>query len=131
MVEKKKTNKKSTTKSKTFDKDEIEKIINTIQNRSKDVLLGIDQAEKYNIADNVRKLEDLIDFYKEINVEAPFIIHIVRIISKIGDNFFDLQQDRDLYLSLFYQLLAVPAKLVPHIVQMILNKLRGKMFNIL
>jgi predicted transcriptional regulator len=54
------------------------------------------------LKDNVRKLEDLIDFYKEINVEAPFIIHIVRIISKIGDNFFDLQQDRDLYLSLFY-----------------------------
>jgi len=51
---------------------------------------------------NVRKLEDLIDFYKKINVEDPFIIHIVRIISKIGDNFFELQQDRDLYLSLFY-----------------------------
>jgi hypothetical protein len=51
---------------------------------------------------NVRKLEDLIDFYKEISVEDPFIIHIVRIISKIGDNFFELQQDRDLYLSLFY-----------------------------
>jgi len=51
---------------------------------------------------NVKKLEELIDFYKEISVEAPFIIHIVRIISKIGDNFFELQQDRDLYLSLFY-----------------------------
>ncbi|MFX0002191.1 MAG: hypothetical protein ACFFAA_11485 [Promethearchaeota archaeon] len=54
------------------------------------------------LKDNVRKLENLIDFYKEINVEAPFIIHIVRIISKIGDNFFELHQDRDLYLSLFY-----------------------------
>ncbi|UCC18401.1 MAG: hypothetical protein JSV62_09820 [Promethearchaeota archaeon] len=54
------------------------------------------------LKENVRKLEDLIDFYKEINVEDPFIIHIVRIISKIGDNFFELQQDRDLYLSLFY-----------------------------
>ena len=54
------------------------------------------------LKENVRKLEDLIAFYKEINVEDPFIIHIVRIISKIGDNFFDLQQDRDLYLSLFY-----------------------------
>ncbi len=54
------------------------------------------------LKDNVRKLEDLIDFYKEINVEDVFIIHIVRIISKIGDNFFELQQDRDLYLSLFY-----------------------------
>ncbi|MFX0022620.1 MAG: hypothetical protein ACFE9S_09850 [Candidatus Hermodarchaeota archaeon] len=54
------------------------------------------------LKENVRKLESLIDFYREINVEAPFIIHIVRIISKIGDNFFNLQQDRDLYLSLFY-----------------------------
>ncbi|MFX1390508.1 MAG: hypothetical protein ACFE9Z_10625 [Promethearchaeota archaeon] len=54
------------------------------------------------LKNNVRKLENLIDFYKEINVEDPFIIHIVRIISKIGDNFYELQQDRDLYLSLFY-----------------------------
>jgi len=54
------------------------------------------------LKENVRKLEDLIDFYKKISVEDPFIIHIVRIISKIGDNFFKLQQDRDLYLSLFY-----------------------------
>jgi len=54
------------------------------------------------LKENVRKLEDLIDFYKEISIEDPFIIHIVRIISKIGDNFFELQQDRDLYLSLFY-----------------------------
>lgn len=54
------------------------------------------------LKENVRKLEDLIEFYKQINVEDAFIIHIVRIISKIGDNFFQLQQDRDLYLSLFY-----------------------------
>jgi len=54
------------------------------------------------LKENVRQLEDLIDFYKEISVEDPFIIHIIRIISKIGDNFFKLQQDRDLYLSLFY-----------------------------
>lgn len=54
------------------------------------------------LKDNVRKLEDLIDFYKKISVEDPFIIHILRIISKIGDNFFELQQDRDLYLALFY-----------------------------
>jgi len=54
------------------------------------------------LKENVRKLENLIDFYKEISVEDPFIINIVRIISKIGDNFFELHQDRDLYLSLFY-----------------------------
>jgi len=56
----------------------------------------------HELKENVRQLEDLIDFYKEISVEDPFIIHIIKIISKIGDNFFKLQQDRDLYLSLFY-----------------------------
>ncbi len=56
----------------------------------------------HELKENVRKLEDLIDFYKKRNLEAAFIIHIVRIVSKIGDNFFELQQDRDLYMSLFY-----------------------------
>jgi hypothetical protein len=65
--------------------------------RLKDELFVINQLKG-----NVRKLEDLIDFYKKINVEDLFIIHIVRIVSKIGDNFFELQQDRDLFLSLFY-----------------------------
>jgi len=54
------------------------------------------------LKDNVRNLEDLISFYKKISIEDPFIIHILRIISKIGENFFELQQDRDLYLALFY-----------------------------
>ena len=54
------------------------------------------------LKENVRKLEDLIDFYKGIGVEDVFIIHIIKIISKIGENFFKLQQDRDLFLSLFY-----------------------------
>ena len=51
---------------------------------------------------NVQKLESLITFYKEIGVVDSFIFHIVKIVSKIGDNFFEIQQDRDLYLSLFY-----------------------------
>ena len=56
----------------------------------------------HKLKENVRKLEDLIDFYKKINLYPPFIIHIVQIVSKIGDDFFKLQQDRDLYMSLFY-----------------------------
>ena len=56
----------------------------------------------HELKENVRKLEDLIDFFKKRNLEAAFIIHIVRIVSKIGDNFFELQQDRDLYMSIFY-----------------------------
>ncbi|TFG18187.1 MAG: hypothetical protein EU531_00740 [Promethearchaeota archaeon] len=65
--------------------------------RLKDELLIINELKE-----NVRKLEVLIDFYKKINLEDPFIIHIIRIVSKIGDNFFELQQDRDLFLSVFY-----------------------------
>jgi len=65
--------------------------------RLKDELLIINELKE-----NVRKLEILIDFYKKINLEDPFIIHIIRIVSKIGDNFFELQQDRDLFLSVFY-----------------------------
>ncbi|MFX1394561.1 MAG: hypothetical protein ACFFAH_13430 [Promethearchaeota archaeon] len=63
----------------------------------KEELFMINELKK-----NVKKLESLIAFYKEINVEDPFIFHIVRIVSKIGDNFFEIQQDRDLYLALFY-----------------------------
>ena len=51
---------------------------------------------------NVKKLDNLITFYKEIGVVDSFIFHMVKIVSKIGDNFFEIQQDRDLYLSLFY-----------------------------
>ncbi|TFG28714.1 MAG: hypothetical protein EU532_04710 [Promethearchaeota archaeon] len=51
---------------------------------------------------NVNKLVNLISFYKEIGIPDSFIFPIVKIISKIGDNFFEIQQDRDLYLSLFY-----------------------------
>ena len=65
--------------------------------RLKDELLIINELKE-----NVRKLQTLIDFYKKINLEDAFIIHIIRIVSKIGDNFFELQQDRDLFLSVFY-----------------------------
>ncbi len=51
---------------------------------------------------NVNKLVNLIIFYREIAVPDSFIFHIVKIISKIGDNYFHIQQDKDLYLSLFY-----------------------------
>ena len=56
----------------------------------KDELLMINELKE-----NVKKLENLISFYKEIGIEESFIFHIVRIISKIGYNFFELQQDRD------------------------------------
>lgn len=48
------------------------------------------------------KLSELVLFYKEIGLFDSFIIHIVRIISKIGENFFQIEQNRDLYMALFY-----------------------------
>lgn len=51
---------------------------------------------------NVKRLDNLIRFYKEIGLHNRFIIQIVRIVSKIGENFFKLQHDRDLCMSLFY-----------------------------
>ncbi|MFX1339805.1 MAG: hypothetical protein ACFFDK_14425, partial [Promethearchaeota archaeon] len=60
----------------------------------KEELFMINELKK-----NVQKLENLITFYKEIGVVDSFIFHIVKIVSKIGDNFFEIQQDRDLYLS--------------------------------
>ena len=63
----------------------------------KDELFMINELKQ-----NVKKLENLITFYREIGVPDSFIFHIVKIISKIGDNFFEIQQDKDLYLSLFY-----------------------------
>jgi len=48
------------------------------------------------------RLSDLVNFYRKIGVEESIIIHIIKIISKIGDQFFELEQNRDLYITLFY-----------------------------
>ena len=57
--------------------------------RVKDELYVINELKE-----NVKKLENLISFYKEISVEDPFIIHIIRIISKIGDHISRQIQDK-------------------------------------
>ncbi len=54
------------------------------------------------LKDNLEKIMDLIDFYKEIGVDDTIISPIVNIVLKIGDKFFELSQNRDLYLTLFY-----------------------------
>ncbi|TXT54744.1 MAG: hypothetical protein BAJALOKI2v1_730016 [Promethearchaeota archaeon] len=48
------------------------------------------------------KLNDMIQFYEQISVDESIIIQIIRIISKIGDNFFEIEQNTDLYLTIFY-----------------------------
>jgi len=54
------------------------------------------------LRDNLEKLSDLKDFYKEIGVDDSIIFQIINIVLKIGDRFFELPQNRDLYLTLFY-----------------------------
>ncbi|MBD3254018.1 MAG: hypothetical protein GF383_02955, partial [Candidatus Lokiarchaeota archaeon] len=48
------------------------------------------------------KLNDMIQFYEQISVDDSIIIRIIRIISKIGEDFFKIEQNTDLYLTVFY-----------------------------
>ena len=65
--------------------------------------------------ENISKLSDLFEFYSSdiddiddieikrgIGVDESITFHIVRIISKIGDRFFQIEQNRELYLALLY-----------------------------
>lgn len=51
---------------------------------------------------NLIKLEEMINFYKRINVDDSIIHQIITLISKIGSKFFEIDQDENLYLTLFY-----------------------------
>jgi len=75
--------------------------------------LGIEKLneEHYNKAHSlyfnelnsyISQMSDLVKFYKEIGVAESIIYQIVRTTSKIGDNFFLLDQNREFYLALFY-----------------------------
>jgi len=45
---------------------------------------------------------DLIEFYKKIGVEESILFQILELISEIGDKFFQMNQNRELFLTLFY-----------------------------
>ena len=51
---------------------------------------------------SISKLSQLIQFYENISVDESIINRIIRIISKLGDQFFTLEQNEDLYMSLFF-----------------------------
>ncbi len=74
----------------------IEKIIEQSLGKAE----GLNYIDKLN--DDISKLTDLIEFYKEIGVADSIISQIVQKISKIKGNFFQLEQNRELYLALFY-----------------------------
>ncbi len=54
------------------------------------------------IKENLDKLSNLKDFYEDIGVDDTIKIQIFDIILKIGEKFFELPQNRDLFLTLFY-----------------------------
>ena len=56
------------------------------------------------LTENIQKLSEMVEFYKEIGVDETIMFQIVNIILKIGDKFFTLPQNRDLYLTLFYMI---------------------------
>ncbi|MFX1410585.1 MAG: hypothetical protein ACFFA6_09545 [Promethearchaeota archaeon] len=60
-------------------------------------LLYIDRLNE-----NISKLTSLISFYREIGVADLIISQIVQKISKIGIKFYDIEQNDELYLAMFY-----------------------------
>jgi len=54
------------------------------------------------INDLISNLSELKTFYKEISVADSIITDITRIIINMGENYFLIEQNRDLYLTLFY-----------------------------
>ncbi len=52
--------------------------------------------------DNISNLSEMFDFYKKIGVDETIAVQIVRIVSKLGKFFFNLEQNRDLYITLIY-----------------------------
>ena len=54
------------------------------------------------INDLISNLSELKNFYKEISVADSIITDITRNIINMGENYFLIEQNRDLYLTLFY-----------------------------
>ncbi len=54
--------------------------------------------------ETILKLSDLIEFYRAIGVDDSITFQIVRIILSIGENYFIIEQNRELYLTLFYMI---------------------------
>ncbi|MFX0047366.1 MAG: hypothetical protein ACFE8G_04275 [Candidatus Hermodarchaeota archaeon] len=65
--------------------------------------IGQDESIYFSeINDLISNLSELKNFYKEISVAESIITDITRNIINMGENFFLIEQNRDLYLTLFY-----------------------------
>ena len=60
------------------------------------------QFAKNELSENISNLSDLVRFYMKIGVEESIYFQIIKIILKIGDNFFLVEQNPDSYLTIFY-----------------------------
>ena len=65
--------------------------------------IGYDGSIYYSeINDLISNLSELKNFYNEISVADSIITDITRNIINMGENYFFIEQNRDLYLTLFY-----------------------------
>jgi hypothetical protein len=65
--------------------------------------IGYDESIYFSeINDLLSNLSELKNFYKEISVAESIITDITRNIINMGENYFLIEQNRDLYLTLFY-----------------------------
>ena len=65
--------------------------------------INYDESIYYSeIHDLISNLSELKNFYKEISVADSIITDITRNIINMGENYFLIEQNRDLYLTLFY-----------------------------
>lgn len=90
---------------KTTDGDEIRYFIKEkgIELLNQDTTNETETGKIYNqVNDMITKLQDLIEFYKDIGVEESIRFEILKLLINIGDKFFTLNQCRELYLALFY-----------------------------
>ena len=65
--------------------------------------IGYDESIYFSeISDLISNLSELKNFYKEISVAESIITDITRNIINMGENYFFIEQNSDLYLTLFY-----------------------------
>jgi DNA-binding MarR family transcriptional regulator len=57
---------------------------------------------KDEIDETVLKASELIEYYRKIGVEESILFQILEILSKIGEEFFKLNQTPELFLTIFY-----------------------------
>ena len=76
------------------------KISNELFDQYEDDLILINKIDR-----SISRLSNLIKFYENFSVDETYIKRTIRIISKLGDRFFTLSQNEDLFMSLFFMFL--------------------------